>query len=204
MNTNFGTDNPLNQLALVTPCNLISQGTDYTKRIGNQITIKSIQLKALVERYTRLGNVSCTDRCRTIRIMLVLDRSPTGALPVITDFLHSYVAGNEVSTLVSNLANRQRFISIWDKCYLFGPFSFEYYSSYNTQSIHTGDVQAHHFQKYKKVNVRVTYGATDNTIGALKAGAIYLVLITDLKTTYGDNATQILCQATVRIRFTDV
>lgn len=88
----------------VTLLNGITQGTDYTNRIGRKITLRSIEIKG--QNYV----TPATGVDQNQRVLIVHDNDPTGALPAITDILTGITP-----VALRNLNNRTRFNILLDK-----------------------------------------------------------------------------------------
>ena len=180
--------------------NGIQQGTAYNQRVGGQVTWKSIFLKfrAHLEHQT---NDAIELYRAPIRVMVVYDRSPNGVVPLITDIIHDPVTpaalGANSDIFSFNLANRQRFVVIWDKTKILGPFVRS-----NTPQIVWAMQEELVLQKYKKLNIKSTYGDAGATHTSLKSGAFWLVVSTNYGAT--TESTQIKVIYNSRMRFTDV
>lgn len=95
--------------------NAINNGTAFYERIGNRIAMKSLHLTGFIERNVSNTMASNEDY---LRVMIVYDRQPNGALPVITDILQDVDAvGNTYNFGLSgiNMDNRNRFKMIIDE-----------------------------------------------------------------------------------------
>lgn len=88
----------------VTLLNGLTQGTDYTNRIGRKVTLRSIEIKG--QNFV----TPATGVDQNQRILIVHDRDPTGVLPAITDILTAVTP-----VALRNLNNRTRFTILMDK-----------------------------------------------------------------------------------------
>ena len=131
----------------VTALNLVATGTDYTDRIGRKILMKSVNLIGTIvpQDTTVSANLS--------RVMLVYDKQPTGALPVITDILNT---SNSLSQI--NLNNRDRFVILAN--HLFAGAS---YNNTATQAV-AGSPTTEVVHLYKKLNHEVIFGTVNGNI----------------------------------------
>lgn len=137
----------------VTLINGCAQGDDINNREGRQIQMRSVELKLLTQ------GTAATGIDQTHRILLVLDKMPSGAAPVITDIL----ANADVNGM-RNLNNRKRFKIIMDKRITINA---------------TGEAGTHKvIKKYKPFNWLVQFNANNNnTITAIQNNAVFLVTI---------------------------
>lgn len=83
-----------------TSLSTLSLGTDATNRIGRKVVWTKIIVRHF---YNNAGAAA-------VRLMIVYDKQPNGALPAITDVLLS-----DTFTSNNNLNNRDRFITILDE-----------------------------------------------------------------------------------------
>jgi len=130
--------------------NLIGAGTNEQERIGRLIQMKSIQI-----RWYTATQTSGQD----VRILVIYDKSPQGALPSIGEIL---AVDNYNTTM--NLDNASRFIILHD----------EINHPITSSSLGTGLAQRSG-NIYKKINLPVTYGTTSGEITSTKEGAVYIM-----------------------------
>jgi len=135
----------------ITELNCVQQGATVAQRIGNKIVIKSIHIKF------SLISAAAVQAC--VRFMLVYDRQPNGAFPLIGDILTDQPAGAATPYGGLNIANKSRFQVIRDQFLTFDP----------AQS------QVHNVNIYAKSRWEVEYGANAGTIGDFRTGALLLV-----------------------------
>jgi len=166
----------------VTALNLVAVGTDFTDRIGRKITMKSIQLRAL------LVPQDSTVVDGLARVILVYDAQSNGAaLPAITDIL---TAATSLSSL--NLNNRDRFKVLMDKQFAMGN------QDLTAGQAVAGSPSIHQFKKFKRCNLQVIFNTTTAVIAAISSGSLLLVTIGSAAAAAGTN-----CVFTSRVRFVD-
>jgi hypothetical protein len=170
---NVGTVNVLNGVA---------NGTSAVTRIGDRVTMVSIQLRGFI------GPVDDTTADSMCRVMLVYDKSSNGgALPSITDILK-----DSNSASFNNLDNRRRFSVIRDiKVAVGKSVNTATQAISNSPNIYPVDV-------YTKVNLPVIYGGAGGAIGDIQEGSLLLVTIGSTNPNAGGSF-----NGTARIRFTD-
>jgi len=91
--------NPVSNPGYYIKCiNSCAEGVSRYTRVGKRISLKSVQLKGLVENMTGAAY-------NNVRALLVWDKQPTGALPNITDILN-----NAATMSLLNDDNSERFL----------------------------------------------------------------------------------------------
>lgn len=160
----------------------VAQGVGVTQRVGKKIMWKSMQLRG-----NAFANATAT--VATGAAMLVYDRRPTGALPVITDIL---VTASPQSFLNDTNSGRFNILRRWDWTFV----------GNNTTAGQSTAKTSYIFNEF--VNLRGKKGifkaAGTGAIGDIEQGAIYLVTVGNAAagTTDADLAVGI------RTRFIDV
>lgn len=82
--------------------NGVQTGTGFFNRVGSRVEMKNLHIRGLC--YNNL-----TSTTGNLRLLIIYDRQPTGALPVISDILQSRDQTGTASTAVNseiNLDNR--------------------------------------------------------------------------------------------------
>ena len=100
--------NPANTSAgSVTTLVSLQQGTSDTTRVGNTVRWKNLGFKMTMDNHATsdLG----------VRLMIVRDRNPQGAVATVSQIVNSVPAGAYKG--FRNLDYTQRFDILWDKCY---------------------------------------------------------------------------------------
>lgn len=128
--------------------NAMAQGTTSGTRVGRRITMKSFQYRVQFS-----GATGASSNPNPIRVLVVFDKQPNGALAVATDILTS-------NTFVSpiNLNNADRFIVISDQVHESG-----------AAGPSTGDC-------YRKLSLEAVYGGNAGTIADINTGAVLLLV----------------------------
>lgn len=150
--------------------NNISQGDTSSSRHGDCIHMKSINLK-----FHLIANAANT--YQVVRMMLIIDKNPGGALPGWTDVLESA----NVHAL-RNPAFKHRFAYLFDKKFML----------VNGSASHS---RIWHY--YKDLNCKVTYDGNAGTVADLYANSLTLFLISD------QAANTPTVNVTSRLRFVD-
>lgn len=132
------------QIVLV---NGIATGTDFTNRVGREITIKSL--------YGRCTFADAT-QINMVRLMYVYDKQTNGVLPAITDIL-----SNASVYSPNNLNNRDRFVTLYDKVMVTSPQGPEVVFD----------------SVYRPMSTPTVYSGTAATIDTIATGAIYQIFI---------------------------
>lgn len=175
--------------------NGIQAGTGFFNRVGARIEMKNLHIRGSIINAT----TAVSDQ---IRLLVIYDRQPVGALPVISDILQSRDQAGTAATTGSseiNLDNRDRFSILRDyECYV--P------SVTNTAGVLTNgpnfpgmddsfDVNV--FIKLKGLGTHYKSTANPTTIADIATGALYAAFVT--------NGTDSAWQANVgfRLRFND-
>lgn len=159
----------------ITELNNVQQGATVAQRIGNKVVIKSLHLK--------LSMISGAAVQACVRFMIIYDRQPNGAFPLIADILTDQPAAVPTPYGGLNIANKSRFQVVRDHFLTFDP----------AQS------QVHNVNVYAKGRWEAEYGANAGTIGDFRTGALFLVMFS---TFLGGGNVQ-LSNGSCRIRFYD-
>lgn len=137
-----------------------------TTRIGNEVTVRAIQVKATIDR-NRLVEASPVPTDQYIRCVIFLDKQPNGAVPNIADLYQnpnrSPTAENEYITAWRNTDGSKRFQVFYDKVYRV-----------------TADNPQHFVNFYRKVNIKCEFNnLTTGTISNINTNAIYVIFFTN-------------------------
>lgn len=166
----------------VTALNLLAVGDDNNTRDGRQVTIKSVQIRGIVQ------NVDQATGDSYARIMLVWDNANnSGTIATIAQIL---TAATSLSFPL--IDNAQRFTILSDRTYAIGQISTTATQSFaGSPNVNTCDL-------YKKINQVTQYSGTTAAIGSIQNGALLLV-------TLGNNGAGLGATALIatRVRFTD-
>lgn len=138
----------------VTLINGVSQGTDFTNRVGRKFQIRSVLIRGQV-------NLGATPTSSVVRWMLVYDKQANGVAPAIGDIVFQPYPG-----ACNNLTNRDRFVVLADK----------------TFEVDTQGPSKRAIKKYMKCNLETVNGGTGATVASIQTGALYFVTMGDLAT----------------------
>lgn len=155
----------------ITHINAITQGNDYNNMLGRQTQMKSVSVHGYVA-------VGATPTSAAIRLLVVYDKSPSGALPAITDILTVASMGGHV-----NLNNSSRFVILYDR---FG-------------ELEVTDKSIQNINLYRRIDLPATQKSNDGAIANYVTGAMYLVTVGNLAT----GVTAPVANVITRIRFVD-
>lgn len=172
-------NNNMDSTGVMLLLNGLAPGSSASQRIGQKVSIRSIELKliALV--------IPGTGVDQEQRWMLLLDRQANGAAPgALTDFL---AAGNTKG--LRNLANRRRFKIVLDKRYVLN---------------NAGEPGAQRvfnvYMKFRRPLVVEYNAGVAGTIADIVTNSLYLVLIGQA----APGTTAGLLQGYARLRYTDM
>lgn len=159
----------------ITLLNGCAQGTTASTRLGRQIRLTSLYLRAAwAMAPTSTGSTP-------IRVMVVYDKQANATPPAATDVLVTDVLQN-----VNNLSNSRRFVTLLDHV---------------VPCIGTAGPQSVSLVLYKKLNHMVEFNAgSAGTIGDIQSGSVY-ALIWNLGTI---GVASLVGLVVTRIRFTDL
>lgn len=167
--------------------NGLTQGTTVLTRIGNQILIKKIHLKFYIE--GALFAQTPTIAMGVVRILLLWDKQPNGALPALSDILQSTTNTTSITSSM-DLDTVQRFNVLWDK-------RFTYANQVTNVPFSEGN-QYHEY--FVRTNLKTTYAAASaGDITDIRTGALLLVYVSDSAAAANDP----VVSGYVRIRYTD-
>lgn len=134
----------------ITWLNPILQDASVSGRVGNKIQVKSLHVKFRI-----CGDLTSI---ATIRLMLVYDHAPNGALPVLADVVKDMPAGTSNATSSLNIANKGRFLVLRDQFESLGTERTNWFINW-----------------YVKGRWDVEYGANAGTIADCKTGSFLLI-----------------------------
>lgn len=170
----------------------IAQGAGVTQRIGNKILVKSIQfIGTFIPQNAGTAQVSTYSPSQMVRMLVLVDKQPNGALPAASDVFES---GTNVFSPI-NLSNRDRFVVIKDKMYTLGPAV----STATANQYAFGGDCIRLCKFYKKLRLPVTFGGSTSAITDLRTNNIIVVLFGSVAT--GTNDAQL--DGYMRVRYVD-
>jgi len=161
--------------------NGVDQGSDYNQRIGRQIKMTSIFFRATAQLAASPNAVSSI-----IRLMIVYDSQANNVNATGTDILQTDTSPESVN----NLSNRDRFKVLYDKV-----------RHLCAQGVTNGALGDRcYFTKYIKCGLPVVFSGTNNLIGSIQTGAVYVLCSGSLAT---GNASVPSIEFNSRVRFID-
>jgi len=163
--------------------NGIQTGAAFYNRVGSRVEMKNLHIRG------QITNAATTTTC-ILRLLVVYDRQPTGALPVISDILQSR---DQVGTATTggiseiNLDNRDRFAIIRDMQY-YAP------SCTNTAGVLTNGPQfpgqdnqqwdVNEFIKLKGLSTHFKSSTNPSVIADISTGALYACFVASVDSTW--------------------
>lgn len=180
--TDVTVNTDINTTPTITLLNGLVPGNSASQRVGNKVTIKSLEMRA------RVQTTAATGVEQFCRWFIVLDRQANGAAPAaITDIL----SANSVTSL-RNLENRKRFKIIVDKAFPMG-----------ATSVSTGTVTSRMYKVYIKfrrpILVEFNNGVA-GTIADIVSNSLHLCTLGNVVA--GNTDANLI--TTVRLRYTDM
>jgi len=177
----------------------LKQGTNANQRIGRKITLKSINVKLVLQAAQNIQ----TDV--TACVWLVLDKQANGNIFTASDDGQIPVAQVQDGPLITAtnylIANSQRFVILGKKCVVLRnqiPYTA------NIDGTRGGAQAPINF--YKKVNMQIEYGGPTGTIGEIKSNNIQMIICGtgDLNLAFNtDNGPNFVAYGNMMLRYTD-
>lgn len=191
---------------VITPLNLVGQGTAFYQRDGSKLIMDSLQIAA----YLYFKPQKTSNHLTVTRLLLIYDESPNGALPVIDTILQDYLQdGTATRDITSgiNLNYRSRFQILRDRHVMCPPVVTDVnaFPTAGGFQVTTVDEKGHglFWGDYIRLPGKITQfnnvSATPSITG-VSNGAIYLIALNDLD--IGTSAFGLYGKA--RFRFSDV
>jgi hypothetical protein len=155
----------------VTLLNGVATGTDFTNRIGRRIRNIRVLCRGFMapESYTSTIN-------NLVRIMIVIDHQPNGAIAGVTDILASSSSMTDI-----NISNCKRFSIIKDMTMALG-----YFSNTATQAV-SASMGTEPVVFEQQLNVLSEFLTTGGTITGLSSNALLLLTIGSVAAGSGHN-----------------
>lgn len=146
----------------VTPISNVAQGTNYLERLGDQIGIKTLQVKLAINRNgaTALNNA-------LVRFIVFKDRSSNGAIPTTLD-LFGTLTPSPLQPL--DYVQKDRFYVLFDRIY-----SIKALGNITAGGIaYPGDIIVDQMYKKFRKEIRTTYAGTGSTAANLTTNQLYV------------------------------
>lgn len=188
----------LHDAGQVATLNMVTAGGSFYQRIGRRIELLSVDLRA------NIGPIRTVVANEYIRILIIYDRQPNGAVPTFADILQNVNgSGTTSSTSYSglNLNNRDRFDVIMDKKVVMPTYTL---AAGVITNLGTIDPVAETFniKGYRKLGNRIAQYKADSVIPSIAdiaTGALYIVGVSSVPS--GTEGWQM--QFSTRVRFSD-
>lgn len=176
--------------------NAMSQGDDIYQRTGRSIKIHSIEFDAKI-----VPGGTYPAAADRVKIALVWDRSPNGAVPTVTDMFQDIdYAGSTKTDPEShvNLNNRKRFKLLFHQKRML-PYLASATAAQAIFNVDQSDLNFNMYRRFKEP-LETVYNTTTNALTAIQEGALFVVALSVASTTV--NQAWALNIST-RLRFTD-
>lgn len=147
--------------------NSVPQGDTASSRDGDDMTMKSIQIKGIVAR-ANAADQADVPLPGTVEIMLVLDLQTNGTALTPGDVVNG-VAG----LLLQDVPNARRFIILGRKCITFDTPNC---GTDGTNTLSTGG-QIRKFKMFTKLNHRVKFRSTSDAVGSILDRSLHVIAI---------------------------
>lgn len=160
----------------MTCVNMVQTGASLSSRIGAKITVKSIRIRATITCVTASTN--------SIRIVLLCDKQPNGAFPVIGTIFKDNISDTTTFNSSLNSSQFSRFIVLRDLVYNFT----------------NGNNLGKYISKMIKKKIPISYGSSNGDIGDLNTNSILLLAGTS---TYTHTTDAMHIKFSTRLRYYD-
>lgn len=181
--------------AFIAALNLIPTGSGVSQRVGRKILMKSILLRVYIKNGDWGDASEAVSDMAGYRMVLVYDRQCNGVPPTFDDIFEFTMGTSVFITNPLNLANRDRFLVLWDKQFVLDGVV----NSAGTQNINTQKF----FKKYKRLNLETIFQNDASTAGIndIKTGSMFLIVFSNQRTTTDDGFSLVTMDS--RIRYVD-
>jgi len=174
-------------------CNGLLAGASFYNRVGSRVELRNVHIRGQIQ-------MTATSVTSFLRMILVYDRQPNGALFTATDLLQNRDnAGATQTTAYSeiNLDNRDRFQIVRDWTWYAPPATYTAGVLTNGPSFPGNEGQDYDVNMFVKLKgLGTQYKASTGLIGDITTGALVLVMMSSI-----DNTWQF--QGSIRTRFDD-
>lgn len=170
----------LNSTGSIYALNLVQVGSSMFNRVGRRIQMKSVRLRAQI---IFIAGVARTTPVDTAKISIIYDKQTNGAYPTLADvYLDTEQSGANTATSLSglNMNNRDRFITIMEKCIVTA-------SGVTTgtglfQSPFPQDITPQYIDEYRKLNLTTHFRSDSNpaVIGDINNGGLYFITFSNI------------------------
>jgi len=174
--------------------NGVQTGSGFFNRVGSRIEMKSLQINGFLGPNTAATSTTPSN----LRMLIVYDRQPVGALPTVSDVLQDR---NQVGTAITgglshiNLDNRDRFTILRDMRWIVPTVTAGVVTGI---SIGVGDPwTVNTFIKLKGLGTHFKSTSNPATIADISTGALYALFVTET------NDSDWVVEADFRLRYDD-
>lgn len=177
------------------------QGTAFNQRIGNTIRMSYLSINGHIQPTNTAGHSTLLPDI--VRIMVIYDRQPNGALPVTSDVIQSVnnVNGTSSGALDGlNMVNNDRFIVLKDKFFYVNEVTAP--GGPGVSALINDNLNGFNFRwRIPMRGLETRFNATDGgTVADINTGAVHIFAICNQPTS-GNEVYQL--QWAARLRFTD-
>ena len=167
--------------------NLIAQGVTESTRVGRKCVIRSINWRGRLILPAASATNSAHD---TVRVIMVLDKQANGATIVNTDLLEDAGTAAIAYRSFNNLANKSRFVVLYDKT-----FSLNATAAAGDGTTNTSFESSRMFSFYKKCSIPIEFSSTTGALTEIRSNNITVL--------YCSENGVAGVESTVRLRFSD-
>lgn len=176
VNTGFNVDTT----GSVTALNAMAQGTSQSTRVGNKISMTSIQIRL------SFVNGTTTTSAPVIRWMIIYDKQTNAAAPTIADVLQTVGVLSPM-----NMANRDRFVILAEE-------TFRPDNTFNDTA--TVAEYSEYKQRYVKLRLDTIYNNTNGgTVADINSGGLFFIALSNV----ADGTMEPGAAFYARLRYTD-
>lgn len=156
--------------------NGVQTGAAFYNRVGSRIELRSLHIRGFV-------NYKATSVAQTARLLIIYDRQPVGALPVISDILQSRDQTGTATTASAseiNLDNRDRFAIVRDMQLFIPPCTYAAGVLTNGPNFPSDEDQQwdiNTFIRLKEMGTHFKSSTNPTAIADIATGALYACFV---------------------------
>lgn len=170
----------LNSTGSIYAINLAQVGSSMFNRVGRRIQMRSVRMRIQIK---PLIGVTRTASVDTAKISIVYDKQTNGAYPTLADVYQDteQSGANTASSLSGlNMNNRDRFITVMEKCIPLGAGVLA--TSGLISGIFPQDLTTIYIDEYRKLNLTTHFRSDSNpaVIGDVGNGGLYFITFANL------------------------
>lgn len=169
-------------------------GAGMSDRVGRKLTMKSLYIRGTVQvQLSATPSGSVTSEAHMLRLIVLYDKQPNGALPALADILG---AGGTVNSMF-NIDNRDRFQILKDKTWAFDPMIYD-----STNDAYAWNRCIYPVKIFKKINLETIFNAgTAGTSADINSGNLIAFWIENAAAAADKNVN---IYTNARVRYVDV